>query len=182
MGSTLNNQAAVSHEPTRQRERQMRGFKSVGHLQGNPETQQRDRRIRETLRNRGYWVFEIAATQLSDRGAMVKHFAKLARLLLDRTRRAGFGRDALVPRRTGVGPRLARRGARRWRRMAVTATDWFEASHWMLPRTLNWRPGCSSLGTQLQYETSERRRGRPARRKRHGTETCGCESGQLEFS
>jgi putative transposase len=28
-----NNRAEVSHEPTRQRERQMRGFKSVGHLQ-----------------------------------------------------------------------------------------------------------------------------------------------------
>jgi putative transposase len=28
-----NNRAEVSHQPTRQRERQMRGFKSVGHLQ-----------------------------------------------------------------------------------------------------------------------------------------------------
>jgi hypothetical protein len=53
-----------------------------GHLHGNPSTQQRDAELRTFLRNSGYSVFEITATQLGDRDAMVRHFQKLGRLLV----------------------------------------------------------------------------------------------------
>ncbi len=56
------------------------------HIHGNPATQHRDRQIRETLESTGYWVFEIAASQLADRGAMVQHFAELARILMGQER------------------------------------------------------------------------------------------------
>ena len=53
------------------------------HLHGNPETAEKDRRIRDTARTMGYEVIEIQATQLSDPGAMQKHFRRLARYLED---------------------------------------------------------------------------------------------------
>lgn len=53
------------------------------HLHGNPDTADRDRRIRDTARTMGYEVIEIQATQLSDPGAMRKHFRRLARYLGD---------------------------------------------------------------------------------------------------
>jgi hypothetical protein len=58
------------------------------HLHGNPRTRERDQAIRAELRARGYWVLEIAASQLDDRGAMAGHFARLAKLLMgpDRAR------------------------------------------------------------------------------------------------
>ena len=49
-----------------------------GHLHGNPATREQDQRIRTWLRNHGYEVIEIAASDLSDQGAMVRHFRKLA--------------------------------------------------------------------------------------------------------
>ncbi len=52
------------------------------HIHGNPETRQRDQRIREELRHRDYWVIEIAASHLSDRGRMQKHFYRLGQILL----------------------------------------------------------------------------------------------------
>ena len=52
-----------------------------GHLHGNPETAERDRRIRTWLRNSGYDVLEIAAHELDDEGAMVGHFRRLASYL-----------------------------------------------------------------------------------------------------
>jgi hypothetical protein len=48
------------------------------HLHGNPETAERDRRIRDWLRNNGGEVIEIAVSDLYDQGAMTKHFRKLA--------------------------------------------------------------------------------------------------------
>ena len=51
------------------------------HLHGNPETAEKDRRIRDTLRTMDYEVIEIQATQLSDPGAMRNHFRRLARYL-----------------------------------------------------------------------------------------------------
>ena len=51
------------------------------HLHGNPETAERDREIRTWLRNRGYEVIEIAANELSDEDAMVRHFRRLASYL-----------------------------------------------------------------------------------------------------
>lgn len=56
------------------------------HIHGQVSTRQQDRAIREELRSRGYEVFEIAATQLSDRGAMARHLSRLARLLIGRDR------------------------------------------------------------------------------------------------
>jgi hypothetical protein len=50
-------------------------------LHGNPATADRDREIRSWLRNNGYQVIEITAVELDDRGAMVRHFKKLARYL-----------------------------------------------------------------------------------------------------
>jgi len=54
------------------------------HIHGNPTTAKRDRELREELRSRSYEVLEIAATQLTDRGAMQRHFYRLGRLLLGR--------------------------------------------------------------------------------------------------
>lgn len=55
-----------------------------GHLHGRPDTQKRDREIREELRNQGYEVVEIQFGQLVDRGAMQQHFYKIGRFLLGR--------------------------------------------------------------------------------------------------
>ncbi len=49
-----------------------------GHLHGNPATADKDREIRSWLRNNSYDVIEIAASDLHDEGAMVRHFRKLA--------------------------------------------------------------------------------------------------------
>jgi SOS-response transcriptional repressor LexA/maleate cis-trans isomerase len=49
-----------------------------GHLHGNPATEERDRRIRDWLRNNGYEVIEISVNQLDDADAMTRHFRKLA--------------------------------------------------------------------------------------------------------
>jgi len=48
------------------------------HLHGNPATAERDQEIRSWLRNHGYEVLEIAANQLTDVDAMVRHFRQLA--------------------------------------------------------------------------------------------------------
>ena len=48
------------------------------HLHGNPATAGKDREIRGWLRNHGYEVIEIAANQLTDEDAMVRHFRRLA--------------------------------------------------------------------------------------------------------
>jgi len=57
-------------------------------LHGNPETQERDRRIRERLRQDGYEVLEIEHSRLSDRPAMAQTFFKLGKVLLGRERAA----------------------------------------------------------------------------------------------
>jgi len=54
------------------------------HIHGNPATQVRDRQIREHLRAEHYEVIEIAANQLTDRGAMSQHFFRLARVLMSK--------------------------------------------------------------------------------------------------
>lgn len=54
-----------------------------GHLHGNPATREQDQRIRTWLRNNGYEVIEIAASDLFDQGAMTRHFRKLAGYLSD---------------------------------------------------------------------------------------------------
>ena len=51
------------------------------HLHGNPDTAERDARIRGWLRNRGYDVIEISVHDLGDGEAMVRHFRRLARYL-----------------------------------------------------------------------------------------------------
>jgi hypothetical protein len=48
------------------------------HLHGNPATAERDRSIRDWLRNNGYEVLEIAFSDLYDEGAMSRHFRRLA--------------------------------------------------------------------------------------------------------
>ena len=50
-------------------------------LHGNPETAERDRDIRTWLRNHEYEVIEIAAHELDDEEAMVRHFRRLANYL-----------------------------------------------------------------------------------------------------
>ena len=52
-----------------------------GRLHGNPDTAERDREIRDWLRNGDYDVIEIAANELHDQGAMTRHFRKLAQYL-----------------------------------------------------------------------------------------------------
>ena len=51
-------------------------------LHGRPETAERDRAIRDTLRSRHYEVFEIPVSHLQDRAEMVRHFYRLARHLI----------------------------------------------------------------------------------------------------
>ena len=53
------------------------------HLHGNPATAAVDRQIRDWLRAHGYDVIEIAASDLGDQGAMVRHFRKLAGYLAE---------------------------------------------------------------------------------------------------
>ena len=48
------------------------------HIHGNAETAEKDRIIRTWLRNSGYEVIEIAANELDDENAMVRHFRRLA--------------------------------------------------------------------------------------------------------
>ena len=48
------------------------------HLHGNAATSDRDRQIRDWLRNNGFEVIEIAASDLYDEGAMIRHFRRLA--------------------------------------------------------------------------------------------------------
>lgn len=50
-------------------------------LHGDRATAARDQEIRAWLRNNGYQVIEITDVQLGDRGAMIRHFKKLARCL-----------------------------------------------------------------------------------------------------
>lgn len=54
------------------------------HLHGDSARQQRDRVLREELRNLGYEVFEIPVGNLDDRQAMARHFYRLGRILLGR--------------------------------------------------------------------------------------------------
>ena len=51
------------------------------HLHGNAETAEKDRVIRTWLRNSGYEVIELAANDLDDENAMVRHFRRLANYL-----------------------------------------------------------------------------------------------------
>ena len=48
------------------------------HIHGNPATTERDRTIRDWLRNHGYEVIEIPANELNDVDAMVRHLRRLA--------------------------------------------------------------------------------------------------------
>ncbi len=49
-----------------------------GHIHGNPEHAEQDRRIRDWLRNNSYEVIEVTRVDLDDSGAMQRHFRKLA--------------------------------------------------------------------------------------------------------
>ena len=53
-----------------------------GHLHGRPETRDKDRQVREELRNRGFEVVEIPFGQLTDPNAMRQHFFRIGRFLL----------------------------------------------------------------------------------------------------
>jgi len=57
------------------------------HLHGNSATADQDRRIRDWLRNNGYDVIEIAASDLFDRATMTRHFRRLAGYLQDNEQR-----------------------------------------------------------------------------------------------
>jgi hypothetical protein len=60
------------------------------HIHGNPVTAAKDRQIRGELRSRGYMVFEIAATELADAGAMTRHFYRLAQILMGKDEARGI--------------------------------------------------------------------------------------------
>ena len=51
-------------------------------IHGNPETRSRDAGIREELRARDYEVLAIAASHLTDRDEMARHFSFIARFLI----------------------------------------------------------------------------------------------------
>ncbi|HNX49044.1 MAG TPA: DUF1998 domain-containing protein, partial [Thermoanaerobaculaceae bacterium] len=75
------------------------------HIHGNPATAEQDQRIRSWLRNHGWEVIEIAANDLADEDAMVRHFRKLA----------GYLNDSALRERL--------RGDRTWFVSDVEATD-----------------------------------------------------------
>ena len=54
----------------------------AAHLHGRADTKERDRNIREELRNHGYEVVEIPFGHLTDPDAMRQHFFRIGRLLL----------------------------------------------------------------------------------------------------
>ena len=56
------------------------------HLHGNPDTAQRDRAIREELRNSDYEVIEIPAGNLDDPQAMAKYFYRIGKILVGKTK------------------------------------------------------------------------------------------------
>jgi hypothetical protein len=64
-----------------------------GHLHGRVETRQRDREIREELRNQDYEVVEIPFGHLTDPSAMRQHFFKIGRFLLGRFEAQRFKSD-----------------------------------------------------------------------------------------
>ncbi len=64
------------------------------HIHGNAATKQRDRAIRDTLRNRGYEVIAIAASDLYDAGEMRSHFRRLAKYLIGRDAAQAVANDA----------------------------------------------------------------------------------------
>jgi hypothetical protein len=53
-------------------------------IHGNPQAQERDRTIREQLRSEGYIVISIPAFELTDKGAMVGYFKRIAKFLSGR--------------------------------------------------------------------------------------------------
>ena len=80
------------------------------HLHGNPDTAARDREIRTWLRNRGYEVIEIAANELDDEEAMVRHFRRLASYLGMRDVRSRVRDDrSWFHERAGTSTQPARR-------------------------------------------------------------------------
>ena len=56
------------------------------HLHGNPDTAQRDRAIREELRNSDYEVIEIPVGNLDDPQAMAKYFYRIGKILVGKTK------------------------------------------------------------------------------------------------
>ncbi len=74
------------------------------HIHGNPATRDRDRDIRETLRSKGYEVFAIAASDLSDQAAMAALFYRLARAVMgkDRARMVRENAEWFQKLRTGT--------------------------------------------------------------------------------
>ncbi len=83
------------------------------HLHGNAATAEQDGRIRTWLRNNGYEVIEIAASDLADEAAMARHFRRLAGYLGAndlrdslRTDTSWFQQGTSVP---GKGERVALR-------------------------------------------------------------------------
>ena len=65
-----------------------------GRLHGSAATAEQDQRIRSWLRNNGYEVIEIAVSDLSDEGAMTRHFRRLAGFLNAGELREALRRDA----------------------------------------------------------------------------------------
>ncbi|MEZ5126635.1 MAG: DEAD/DEAH box helicase [Thermoleophilia bacterium] len=86
------------------------------HLHGNPATAEQDRRIRDWLRNNGYEVIEIAATELDDQGAMTRYFRKLAGYLAEPELRDKVRDDPSWFQRAGIA---LTQGARETLRIVV---------------------------------------------------------------
>jgi SOS-response transcriptional repressor LexA len=78
------------------------------HLHGNAATAERDRAIRTWLRNNGWDVIEIAASELHDEGAMQRHFRRLAGYLRADDLRAKVQADTSWFGRAGRGVSAAR--------------------------------------------------------------------------
>lgn len=84
-----------------------------GHLHGNLTTAEKDCRIRDWLRGHGYEVIEIAASDLDDVGAMIRHFRRLAGYLGETALRGTLRDDSgWFERAAGVVRTVAARALR----------------------------------------------------------------------
>ena len=75
------------------------------HLHGRTETREKDRDIRDELRNRGYDVVVIQFGQLTDSDAMRQHFFRIGRFLLGKDAASTYSRRFFLAHCTGCKTR-----------------------------------------------------------------------------
>jgi hypothetical protein len=65
----------------------------AGHIHGNPETAEKDRFLRETLRSRGYELVEVRSFELDDKNAVVAAITRIAKYLIGKEKQRALRED-----------------------------------------------------------------------------------------